>query len=188
MLNRLFIATLLIYLAACSDPRSTGREYMPDMVHSQAYEAYTPNPNLPDSTMAGVPVKGTIPRGYTPYHYPNTPEGYEQAGREVKLANFIEINEQNLAEGKRLFNIYCAICHGESGEGNGHIVETEKFPAVPPSYFREDILILPEGKMIHTTQYGKGQMGSYASQLTLEERSMIVAYIKEMQSAMNNEQ
>ena len=182
-MNKLILFLLTIVLFSCADdPRSTGRQFVPDMVYSRAYEAYTENPSLPDSNMAGLPVEGTIPRGFSPFPYTESPENFELAGKEFQLSDYIEVNEANITEGKRLYVIYCAVCHGESGEGNGYLVESEKYPAVPPSYFRDDIMKQSAGKMVYTTQYGKNMMGSYASQITLEERCKVVAYIKDLQS------
>ena len=54
--------------------------------------------------------------------------------------------------------------------------------AVPPSYFIDRILELSEGKMFHSIYYGKNLMGSYAGQLTKEERWKVVSYIKQLQA------
>src|SRR6185436_3604614 len=91
----------------------------------------------------------------------------------------------SLGEGKRLFGIYCAICHGEDGKASGHIVVgdnvTSKFPP-PPSYFSANILNLPEGKMFFSAHYGKNLMGSYATQLDQNQMWKVIGYIKSMQS------
>ena len=56
---------------------------------------------------------------------------------------------------------------------NGHIVGI-------PDYSTK-LKDLPEGKMYHTLQYGKGLMGSHASQLSQKERWLIIEYIKTLQ-------
>jgi hypothetical protein len=40
---------------------------------------------------------------------------------------------------------------------------------------------LPEGKMYHTLTYGKGLMGSHASQLSQKDRWLVIEYIKVLQ-------
>ncbi len=186
---------LLVWLlqSACSnEPRRTpGREYMPDMAHPVAYETYLENEIFPDSMNAQKPVGGTIPMyqgiignesAFMPFHYTNTPEGYEAAGVDVK--NPLTITPEILGEGKRLFNIYCAICHGEDGKASGHIVVgdnvTSKFPP-PPSYFTDAILGLPEGKMYFSVHFGKNLMGSYSSQLDRMQIWKIISYVRSMQ-------
>jgi mono/diheme cytochrome c family protein len=153
---------------------------MPDMYRSQAYKENSPNPNFRDSMTVRMPVKGTIPRGinHLVYPHPNTYEGYETAGKELK--NPIPLTPENLAEGKRLFEIFCVHCHGPEGKGDGTIVQNGKFPPVP-SYSGPLLKTLPEGKMYHTITFGKNMMGSHASQLLPEERWKVIMYIQELQ-------
>ena len=74
----------------------------------------------------------------------------------------------------------CSHCHGEKGEGNGSLIATGKFPP-PPAYNGGALKNLTEGKMFHTITYGKGLMGSHASQLTKEDRWKVIQYIQELQ-------
>jgi len=173
LLILLILIVMGLTLLSCSDNKHPGYNYMPDMAYSVAHETYV-HPDSADVMSAKIPVEGTIPRGYMPYHYKDTKEDYERAGREVK--NPLPPLDDVIAEGGRLFNIYCAICHGEKGDGNGFIVANEKFPAVPPSYFEEKMLNMPEGQMFHSVTHGKNMMGSYASQLTVEERWKVITY------------
>ncbi|MBK7852526.1 MAG: cytochrome c [Bacteroidetes bacterium] len=173
--------------SSCSneDPKKPGYEYMPDMYRSPSYETYSSNPNFADSMTARQPVNGTIARGdaiYSdmdrmPYTYPNTPEGYEQAGLELK--NPLQKTEANMAEGLRLYQNYCIICHGEKGLGDGPVVL--KNGPKPPAYNSDLLKNLPEGKMFHTTEYGKNMMGSHASQLTASQRWKIIMYVQTLQ-------
>jgi len=79
------IAATAVFTTSCKrNPQSPGLEYMPDMYRSVAYETYDVNPNLPDSMSAQVAPSNTIPRGFEPYPYPNTAEGYEAAGLNLK--------------------------------------------------------------------------------------------------------
>ena len=183
----LLTAVIVLFLSACikTGPEHPGFEYMPDMAHSIAYETYSVNRVYKDSMSARLPVKGTIARGFMPYEFSNTKAGYDSAG--IFLKNPVAVTPQNMAEGKRLFNIYCAICHGEDGKASGPIVASGKFPP-PPSYFTPQLLSLQEGNMFHSVYYGKNLMGSYASQLYPEQRWKFIHYIKSMQKefAMNN--
>ncbi len=179
MLNRLIAVCLILILAcsiACNDPRHPGFEYMPDMYHSRAYETYDPNPNVEDTSGAIPPAKGTIPRGHKIYHYENTNADYERAGRE--LVNPILYTTEVKAEASRLYKIYCAICHGPTGTGNGTIVERGVFP--PPPEYSVRLEGMPDGKIFHSITYGKNLMGPYKAQLTYDERWMLVHFIKEL--------
>ena len=152
---------------------------MPDMYRSPGYETYAPSPLTHDSASALQPVSGTIARGqYIGFDYANTNDGYEAAGTELK--NPTEATEANLAEGKRLFGIYCAHCHGEKGDGQGWLqIKGDKFPV--PSYYDAAHKDLPDGKMFFTITYGKNLMGSHASQVAAVDRWKIIMYINKLQ-------
>jgi mono/diheme cytochrome c family protein len=180
-------AAAFIQLSSCTndDVKKPGYEYMPDMYRSPSYETYSSNPNFPDSMTARQPVSGTIARGdaiFTdydrlPYPYPNTPEGYEDAG--AKLLNPIEKNSLNMAEGKRLYENYCTHCHGETGMGDGLVVQRNG--PKPPAYNSDQLKNLSEGKMYHSIEWGKNMMGSHASQLTPTQRWKVVMYVQTLQ-------
>ncbi|HET6244772.1 MAG: cytochrome c [Bacteroidetes bacterium] len=188
-INKIFPAAILLFVlfavSSCKDSQSPGLEYMPDMYRSEARKAYV-NYDYPDSITVRQPVAGTIPYSNSvqerfnnmPYPFPNTAEGYEAAGANLK--NPLELNEATLAEGKRLYTNYCMMCHGENGKGDGILVQREKFPP-PPSYISDQIINLPEGKMFHTVTFGKGLMGSHASQLTKIQRWKIIHYVQKLQ-------
>ncbi|MCH8904150.1 MAG: cytochrome c [Bacteroidetes bacterium] len=189
----LVLGILVLGISSCgNDPEKPGRIFMPDMAYSKAYETYTYNPNFEDSLTARTPVEGTIPRGFRPYHYENTEEDYERAGRELK--NEVQLTEENLEEGKRLYNIYCIVCHGATGQGDGPItlpasegggITGTPFGA-PPKYTDDNLKDLPEGKIFHSITYGKltTKMPSYASQLNREERWKVVHFIQTLQAAV----
>jgi len=175
-----------------------GREYMPDMAHSQAYETYVHGPGareaenvmtaltnsepvFADRKIAREPVKGTIPRGYMPFGYPAGESGYEASSG---MQNpFGRGSKEELAEAKVLYTRYCGMCHGAEGKGKGKISAAAGGPlASIPNYFSAAYINMPEGKMYHSVQYGKNLMGSYASQMSADERWKVIAYIKKMQA------
>ena len=177
------IIGLAVFWTGCSnDPTHPGYEYMPDMYRSASYETYSENTNFENGMTARVPVTGTVPRGFMPFTYPNTPEGYEAAGRELK--NPLEANELNLTEGERLFNIYCVYCHGSDGTGNGILVANGKFP--PPPSFTGPLKDLPIGKAYWTVTFGKNLMGSHASQILPDDRWRILMHVQKLQRGAGN--
>ncbi|WP_421942351.1 c-type cytochrome [Pedobacter sp.] len=178
-------------LSACRDKRSTGMEYARNM-----YDALALNPDQPVSTTneylksfnghaAQVPPAHTKPVGFTEYdEYPNTKEGYDAAG--VSMVNPLPVDTLNLAEGKHLFTVFCAPCHGDKGDGQGHLVKIEKFSGVP-SYFAGassrggNMADLTAGKIYHTITYGVNNMGSHASQISPTDRWKVVMYVQQLQ-------
>jgi mono/diheme cytochrome c family protein len=89
------------------------------------------------------------------------------------------VTRQMIEQGRKSFDIYCAVCHGRSGEGNGMIVQ-RGFPA-PPSLHEERLRKAPVGHFFDVITNGYGIMYPYASRVTTRERWAIIAYIRALQ-------
>ena len=172
-------------LSSCKDKRSRGLEYAPNMYYPIAFNPDQKNKNFADGKTAQLPPNHTTPIGFTRFdQYPDSPEGYLEASNNI--VNPLVVNKQNLLEGQQLYIAMCGPCHGEKGAGNGKIVELGKYPA-PPAYASGmssrggAMKDLTDGKIYHTLQYGINLMGSYASQLSPEERWKVVMYVHELQ-------
>jgi len=179
------LISLLLAQSSCNHTTSPGWEYMPDMANAITYETYSPNTFFGDSMSARMPVTGTIPRGtYMPFHFapPPSTAGYDSAGLLLHFPAWLDTN--SLADGNHIFTIYCAVCHGITGLGDGTIVNNPNiknpFPP-PPSYFDAVHIDLPEGKMYYSVHYGKNLMGPYSKVLNPNEVWKVVYYVKSMQ-------
>lgn len=174
----------LFLLSSCGDETSPGWEYMPDMYRGPALEAYQPYMYGPDSMSALLPVQGTVPRGFMTYKsFPNTPEGYELAKANMKMPANLPTDSVTLFETGKLYGIYCGQCHGEKGDGQGVLVKNEKILGVP-SY--ADRQITP-GSIFHVVTYGKGIMGSHASQVTPYERWLLARHVMKLRGELTGE-
>ena len=176
-----FVATL----SACKNNKSTGLEYARNMYDPLAYNPDQPNNNFANGQTAQTPPANTSPVGFVKYEYANTKEGYEAAGANLK--NPLPHSEQNLLSGKHYYTVFCGPCHGENGDGKGHLVQIEKFTGVP-AYHGDAassrggaMSDLSEGKIYHTIMYGLNNMGSHASQLTPDQRWKVVMYVQQLQ-------
>jgi mono/diheme cytochrome c family protein len=177
-------AGLVIGLISCGNKREPGRTYMPDMTYSRAYETYTPAQERLAASGAyysGKPVEGTVARGdMAAYSLKNDSAGYVQS---TGIKNPLDIAAVNMKDAERLYLINCGICHGAKLDGNGPLWKDGNGPysAAPKSFMADDMKAMAEGTMFHSVTYGKGQMGSYASQLSTKQRWMVIAYIKSKQ-------
>jgi mono/diheme cytochrome c family protein len=88
-----------------------------------------------------------------------------------------------LRKGQERFNIYCSVCHGITGVGDGMIVQ-RGFPR-PPSFHEQRLRDAPEGHFFHVITHGYGAMYSYASRVEPAERWAIIAYIRALQLTRN---
>lgn len=163
-------------VVSCNNKRTPQVQYMPDMYVSVPYDANGVS-SAGGAQVNRLPVAGTVSRaGVIAYDIPDTNEGYEKAKTELK--NPLEKNEENLAKGKELYTIYCVSCHGDKGDGNGVLSQRDKFNGIP-NYKDRD---LTEGNIYHVIMYGKGVMGSHASQLRYNERWQVVQYVEKLRS------
>ncbi len=161
------------------DANSPGVEFMPDMYRSPSLEYYQVHTVDGDTiNNAMLPVKGSVARGFIPYAYANTPEGYEQAGLNLHNPLSASDKEQWEKDGEVLYGKFCVHCHGATGAGDGKV--GAKLPGPPPAY-SGPLKNLPEGKIFHSITYGKNSMGSHAGQLTQEERWKLVYFVQKLQ-------
>ncbi len=213
------LCMVMITFFACQQPGGdvTGSEYMADMGHSLAYEAnvydyfsynrWGTEADYYKRAQPGVPVAGTIPRGYTgasiegnvkalrgetvayrpndfvPYYYGDSEEERLRAIEEI-VDNPYPITDAGLERGKELYDIYCGICHGKKGDGAGFLVREDggKYPVQPANFLLADFVEASNGRYYHTIMYGRNMMGSYTDKLGYEERWQVIHYIRSLQA------
>jgi mono/diheme cytochrome c family protein len=174
----LSFALLLMFFSSCNHDRNKrGNQYMDDMVTPISYEDYSSNPVFANGQTGQLPVEGTIARGKMPYIYPKTADGQILAGKE--LYNPYKISKDVLMKGKEQYDIYCLICHGTTGKGNGTLYESGKFPALPADLSVDRIKNMPDGEIYHIITKGSvsGLMGAHGPQISPENRWKIITFI-----------
>lgn len=102
----------------------------------------------------------------------------------------IPVTEEMVHRGQQQFNIYCAVCHGNNGDGNGLVNRrAQKILAtnwIPPSSLHDSTLYedaYPEGKLFSTISNGIRKMPGYGSQIKVEDRWAVVAYVRALQQS-----
>lgn len=198
------IAVLFIGLMPTRGAKSpnTPIRLFPDMDEQDVLKAQKPSSFFADGQGARQPVAGTQPLGFSATGNPDLggihdPEfgggtGYYATGgiddyfgngmpEELKLT--ADNVTAFLKRGEEVYGIYCAICHGASGDGLGvtsnygvpgiaNLTQENWFPAV-----------YPDGRLFHTISYGKGNMGGYKHNIALRDRWAVVAYVRALQTA-----
>jgi hypothetical protein len=150
---------------------------MPDMYYSNAYESYTPNPNFEDNLTMRTPVEGTIPREMIPFEWEKSDEDRLAAGE--ALVNPWESTEENLARGRKAYGIFCKSCHGESGDGQGYLFTSKRYPYPPASLVNDKVKALRDGEIYHSITVGYGIMGEHGGMIRPEDRWKIILHIRE---------
>ena len=186
MRNIINIAVVIIIsmsLTSCFDKATPNYRYMPNM-----YKGIGPETNGEYEILANeqgnmLPVEGTISRGWKPYEYENTLEGKALATAELK--NPLEVTEKNLSQGKELYTVYCSVCHGDKGDGQGILVKREKFMGIPS--YADKGRNITDGSIYHAMMYGLNSMGSHASQTNEKDRWQITMHVLDLKATLNGE-
>ena len=90
-----------------------------------------------------------------------------------------EITRAALERGRQRYDIYCSMCHGQTGYGDGMIVRRGFAP--PPSFHIERLRAAPPGYFVEVITHGFGAMYSYNDRVGPEDRWRIAAYVKTLQ-------
>ena len=170
---------IMMSVSSCHNNALPNYQYFPNMYESVGYETYSESKAFKDGKEGQLPVVGTIKRGFVPYEYENSTAGYDLAKLNSK-SPLDSISVADYDKSKELFGIYCAICHGDSGNGQGKLVTQGKYLGIPNYKDR----VITEGSVYHVLTYGLNSMGSYANQLNQHERWLVSRYVLELKSKL----
>lgn len=184
LLKLIVLMVVLISFASCQKNSRPNYQYFPDMYEPIGYEAYGEVEFLPNGMEAKLPAEGSVSRGHKPFDIDGTLEGYALA--KATLMNPLDSTQIDTPRGGQLYDIYCGVCHGKKGDGQGILVQREKILGVPA--FNDAGRALTQGSIYHTIYYGKNVMGSYANQLDEEERWQVVDYVMQLKAELGGSQ
>lgn len=174
----------------------------PDMDEQDKLKAQKPSGFFADGLGSRLPIAQTQPRGFNPdgareiggipehefggqsgYYYTGEVGDYYGAGMPEELSLTPENATELIQRGKERYGIYCAICHGSSGDGQG-ITANYGVPGIAnlqlPTFNAETY---PDGRMYHTITFGKGMMSGYGYNIPVRDRWAIIAYVRTLQAA-----
>jgi mono/diheme cytochrome c family protein len=174
-----------------------------DMQDQPKAIAYRENSFFKDGTGSRPLVEGTVPRGYlredralyfgkkataqaTPQS-PQTPPTQASANSAAGLYPDdvdtipMKITKADLDRGQERYNIYCSVCHGLTGYGDGMIARRGFNRPSPANYHQDRLRQAPVGHFFDVMTNGWGAMPSYAQQVSVEDRWRIVAYVRALQ-------
>src|ERR1044072_733757 len=174
-----------------------------DMQDQPRYKAYKQSDFFSDKKAMRDLPEGTVPRGYLRENKafytgkkdnadPNAQvQTTTDASGNTLVSSFpnditefpVPVDEELVNRGQNRFNIYCIVCHGPTGNGDGMIVR-RGFPQ-PPTYHDDRLRNAPVGHFFDVMTNGWGKMNSYAAQISPADRWAIAAYIRTLQIAQD---
>jgi mono/diheme cytochrome c family protein len=155
-------------------------EVFSDMDRQPKIRPQTPSEFFADGRASRLPVDGTVARGA---HFLDEPMN---TGLVTGTTNFVafspvKLTDQVMARGQQRFQIYCSPCHGLQGDGNG-VVKSFGL-ATTRSLHEPRIVAMADGEIFNVITHGRNTMGPYGSQIEVQDRWAIVAYVRALQLA-----
>jgi mono/diheme cytochrome c family protein len=148
-----------------------------DMHDAPKYEPLEASAFFPDGRASRHPVEGTVARGQLARD-PALLTGIGADGNPVSRIP-LTVDRALLERGRERFDIFCSPCHGRLGDGQGMIVR--RGYKQPQSFHVERLRTSPVGYFFDVQTNGFGQMPSYASLVSPEDRWAIAAYVRVLQ-------
>jgi len=168
---QLLVVSLSVFLSACRQ----------DMHDAPRYDPYEESAFLPNHSSAQPLVAGTVPREAAKDAVLDEDELLHTGkinGQPADVFPFA-ITRADLDRGEERFNIYCAPCHGRTGEGNGMVVQRGYRQAA--NYHIDRLRKMPAGYFVDVMTNGFGVMPDYRMQVSAADRWRITAYIRALQ-------
>ena len=211
-LSFLFVAAIVVSAAGFRGSKSElpPIEILPDMDHQAKVKFQTSSEFFADGLGARRPVKGTVPMGYEvpqapAAENPRPPKfgftngtGYYHTGKVGDyygdgLPPEVDVTTELIQRGAERYSINCAICHGASGNGKGMtsrygILNAFNFHQAGSTDPTNQAAYRPDGAIYDVIVNGKGLMGGYSANITVQDRWAIVAYIRSLQTAVKEGQ
>ncbi len=135
------------------------------------------NPFFADGRSARNFVPGTVPQSVLPVNDPSL-TGLGTDGNPLTSLP-VPVTNDLVKRGQDRFNIYCVVCHGTDGHGDGRVI-TFGF-SQPPDLLGDAVKALPDGEIFNIITNGKGKMFSYGYRVKAPDRWAIIAYLRAMQ-------
>lgn len=170
-------------------------EVFPDMDRQPKFHEQGETNLYADGRMDRLPVAGTVP------HVTVEQDTYAHLSPDTKFREDdylvtgklsedtfgdgipIEISSVSMEQGQDIYNIYCAICHGASGNGKGVVANQRYTYPTIADLLQTRIMELPDGDIYNTITNGKNTMGAYGSKIRVEDRWKVVMYLRALQRA-----
>ena len=164
--NALFIIASCLLLAACRQ----------DMHDAPRYDPLEASTFFRDGRSARNLVANTVARGTL-----REDEHLNQGTVGGQLTDMfpMPVTAAVMQRGQDRFKVFCAPCHGQTGEGNGMVVQ--RGFRKPPSYHEDRLRNAPVGYFFDVMTHGFGAMQDYASQMPVADRWAVAAYLRALQ-------
>jgi mono/diheme cytochrome c family protein len=190
-----WIPLAMIYRARHEKSRLPRVHFIHDMDHQPRFGPQDPNPWFHDGRAMRLPIEGTIARGrlVSDQHLVLgycTSDGTKASAVTEFAKELPESLRQDLeslvSRGENRYMVYCAVCHGTLGKGDGVInqraIELKEAKWVPATnLLTQMIRDRADGQLFQAISDGVRSMPSYGAQISVRDRWAIVAFLRKLQ-------
>ncbi len=171
---------LIVVLIGCQGQTSTKPpiHINPNMDNQPKFIPQSENEFFQNGASMRVPPEGTVRRGGLVKDV-ELELGVDANGKEV-TAIPMTLTEQDRARGKERFEIYCNMCHGNQGDGDGIVIE--KGFMKPPNFHDDKVKNFTDGYIFNVITNGVRNMPKYGEQVPVEDRWRIISYVRKLQA------
>jgi mono/diheme cytochrome c family protein len=163
-----------------------------DMDFQNKYKAQSKSTFFKDGKTSRPQVAGTVAQGQ---NYDENEHLYtgKVDGKWMNSFPFTP-DEKHMQRGQERFGIYCAVCHGNSGNGDGMVArrvaqmmaDKKETEWIAPANLNYPLSVKQTaGELFNTVTHGKGNMAAYGPQISAEDRWNIVLYVRALQRSSN---
>jgi mono/diheme cytochrome c family protein len=183
-LRIVIIIFMPVFLIGCVRGRPKQKppiHIIPDMDSQKKYKPQSESRYFEDGLAMRAPIPGTVAQGMlqedVQYNF-----GRDESGEFVAQSP-VKITLPNLQRGRERYNIFCAPCHSQTGEGQGILIKKGYLP--PPNFHDKRIQDLKDGYIYDVITNGVRNMPSHKHQIAIDDRWAIVNYVRALQRSQN---
>lgn len=178
-MKKLLFSFAILSLVGCNGGNNqTNIELVTNMMDQISIKSQDWDPAQGDKVQMRMPPEHAISRETYVYQYATDNAGANKQPN----PHAGDMSAEFLTKGAKYYATYCAVCHGDKGDGHGPVAE--KMAVKPRNLINDEAKGYSDGRIYHAITAGYGVMGSYMSQITdADNRWAVVNYVRSLQKA-----
>lgn len=180
-----FVLAVFVVLSGCRGSLSDSPpvHLNPNMDQQQRFDAQEANRFFEDGRAMRLPVAGTVARGFLKEDVEFW-EGRTETGEFVESIP-MDVTIELMERGRDRYDVFCSVCHGLSGDGQGILMTGDYGFVQAPTYHSDFLRAAPDGYLYDVVRNGVRTMWGYGQQVPVADRWAIVAYVRALQRSQN---
>ena len=169
-------------MAGCRGQKTEKRPFHPNpnMDDVARYNPQAPSDMFANGKAGRPRIEGTVSRD-DKFELDPVRQGKDANGEYLTYIP-MQVTREFVATGKKNFDIYCSVCHGFDGAGEGMAIK-RGYRVLPPNFHQDSVRNFADGYIYNVITNGVRNMYSYRHQISYEDRWAVVAYVRALQES-----